>query len=171
MNRANNKWICIYTNAREENIAFNELLKIGLNLYFPRYKKTVSHARKIIEKIYPLFPRYLFAQLSKEICFSLLKRTRGLADYMHDAYGIPTTVNNKIIHYLKNREDIEGFIQLNNDRFKKGDRITITQGYLKNIPAVFLNQSDEERVKILLELMGREHILKMPLNYIDRLSY
>ena len=46
MKKMNKNWLCIYTNAREEHLAFQELLMQGLNLYFPRYKRTVRHARK-----------------------------------------------------------------------------------------------------------------------------
>ena len=76
----NNNWFCIYTNAREEQIAFNELLIQGLKIYFPRYRRTIRHARKSQEKIFSLFPRYFFAleleafYLSTSVPFSLTSK-------------------------------------------------------------------------------------------------
>ena len=55
-----NNWFCIYTNARQEQLAFQELLLKDIDIYFPRYRRTVHHARKSQEKLFPLFPRYFF---------------------------------------------------------------------------------------------------------------
>ena len=166
--KINKRWFCIYTNAREEQIAFQELLLQGLDLYFPRYKRKVNHARKSQEKIYPLFPRYFFALQNNEISLSSLKRTRGLANYIHYHDGTPVFVHQEVINFLKAREDSCGYIQLNNQRFNQGDTVVVTEGIFTRLSAVFLHQKDVERARIMLEFMGREHIVSIPLDSLDR---
>ena len=168
MKKMNNNWFCIYTNAREEQIAFHELLTQGIEIYFPRYKRIVKHARKSQEKIFSLFPRYFFALETEETSFSNIKRTRGVADYIHTYDGSPFRIKQEIIDQIKSREDPNGYIQINNKRFAKGDKVILTKGILSTLNAIFLNQSDSKSGKVLLELLGREHILSTPLDYLDR---
>ena len=168
MKKMNNNWFCIYTNAKEEQIAFHELLNLGLDIYFPRYKRTIKHARKCHEKIFSLFPRYFFAKNSNNVSFSSIKSTRGVSDYLHNCDGSPFRVKQEVIDIIKSREDSSGFIKINNQRFTNGDNIVLTKGILTSIKAIFLNQSDSESGKILINLLGREHILPTPLDYLDR---
>ena len=171
MKKTNKNWFCVYTNFREEHIAFQELLLQNLHLYFPRYRQTVRHARKTQEKVYPLFPRYFFALHDSIVSFSVLKRTRGLATYIHHSDGTPVCVSQEVIDFLKAREDSHGYIRMNNQRFKSGENIQVIQGPLSSLSAVFLTQKDEERAKIMLDFMGREQILSVPLDYLDRFSF
>lgn len=168
MKKINNNWFCIYTNPREEQIALNELINQGLDVYFPKYLRTVSHARKIQEKIFPLFPRYFFVLEKENVSFSLIKRTRGVANYIHQNDGTPVRVKQEIIDFIKSRENSYGYVKINNQRFIKGDKIVVTNGTFSNLSAVFLKQSGEERANIILEFLGRENILDMPLEHIDR---
>tara|TARA_Y100000590_G_C15462936_1_gene917185 strand:+ start:341 stop:859 length:519 start_codon:yes stop_codon:yes gene_type:complete len=168
MSKKNNSWFCIYTNPREEQIALHELINQGLHVYFPKYIRTISHARKIQKKIFPLFPRYFFALETNEVSFSLIKRTRGVANYVHQNDGNPIRIKQEIIDFIKSRENSSGYIQINNDRFTKGDKILVTNGTFTNLSAIFLKQCGHERAKIIVELLGRENILQMPLNHIDR---
>ena len=165
--RNNVFWFCVYTNAREENLAYKGLLLQGFDLYLPLYRRTVRHARKVKEKIYPFFPRYFFALHDTELSLSTLKRTRGVGTYIHQHDGKPVPVRQEVIDFLKSREDSNGYIRMNNQRFNKGEQVLVTQGVLNNLSAVFLTQKDEERAKILLEFMGREHNLLVPLDYLD----
>lgn len=163
-------WFCVYTNAREENLAYHELLHQGFDIYFPLYRRIVRHARKIHEKICPFFPRYFFALNNNTIPLSVLKRTRGVGTYIHQYDGTPVPVANKVIDLLKAREDSQGYIRMNDKRFKKGDQVIVTQGSLNNLSAIFLTQKDEERANILLKFLGREHKLSMPLDYLERIN-
>ena len=164
----NNNWFCIYTKAREEQIAFNELLIQGLKVYFPRYRRTIRHARKSQEKIFSLFPRYFFALENEKVSFSSIKRTRGVADFIHNYDGSPMRVKQEIIDLIKSREDSNGYIQINNQRFNKGDQVIFTRGILSSLRAIFLKQSNSESGRIILELLGREHTLSTPLDCLDR---
>ena len=168
MKKIRNNWFCIYTNANEEHIAFNELLLKGLKIYFPRYKRTIKHARRSQEKIFSLFPRYFFALENENVHFSSINRTRGVSSYLHNDDGSPITVKQEVIDFIKSREDSNGYIQLNNERFSKGDKLVLTRGIFSSLKAIFLKQCNSENARIVIEFMGREHVLPTPLEYLDR---
>tara|TARA_Y100001970_G_C14133729_1_gene803142 strand:+ start:842 stop:1348 length:507 start_codon:yes stop_codon:yes gene_type:complete len=162
------QWICIYTNFREENLASASLSKIGCRIYFPRYKKVINHARKKVEKILPLFPRYFFALKDKNFSLSDLNSARGLNKYISNEKGFPSSVDESVINFLKSREDSDGLIKINHKRFKTGDKIRITKGQFSSLYGIFSSENDEERAKIMMNFLGREHLLSINLNYLDR---
>ena len=53
-------WFVAHTQPLKEIVAQQHLLNQGYEVYMPRFKKIVRHARKIEEKLVPLFPRYIF---------------------------------------------------------------------------------------------------------------
>jgi len=56
------KWHIIYTQTYKEKYLDYQIKNLGLKTYLPLYKRSVSHSRKVIEKTYSLFPRYLFVK-------------------------------------------------------------------------------------------------------------
>ena len=56
-------WCVVYTNVNKETIAEKNLIGQNFITYMPKYKKIISHARKISTVIKPLFPRYLFVNV------------------------------------------------------------------------------------------------------------
>ena len=61
-----------------------------------------------------------------------------------------------IIAQLKQSEDERGFIELKRPRFAPGDKITVLDGAFADCTGIFEAETDETRVAILLELLGRK---------------
>ena len=51
-------------------------------------------------------------------------------------------------------------------RFKRGDRVRIINGPLNDLEGLFESPTDEERVTVLLNLMGREVKVRVPLETV-----
>ena len=98
----------------------------------------------------------MFVKQEKQISLSQLKHTRGIASYVEGEKGVPLTVDAHIIECLRAREDTKGMININRQRFVKGDKVLVKQGPFLHLAAIFCVQKDEERAEILMELMGRE---------------
>ena len=58
------QWYVVQTNPREEGVASSVLKQQGLDIYQPFMQRYVFHARKKTLKRYPLFPNYLFVNVS-----------------------------------------------------------------------------------------------------------
>ena len=166
--KSNLNWICVYTNVRMEIFVFNQIKDLGLDVYLPKYKKSVSNARKIIDKIYPLFPRYLFVKILTRESFSKIKNLRGVSDFIKNDSGIPHKVSSDIIDSIKSRENSEGYI--NYLRFYEGQNIKITKRNFINLRASFLKKICKDKAKVLIELLGREHPIITPYSSIDQIN-
>ena len=153
---------------RMENTVFSQISNIGLDVYLPKYKKNISHARKIIEKIYPLFPRYLFVKSFNNETFLKIKNLRGVSDYLKNKIGYPHFIKDDTIRNLKNRENSDGFI--NQDNFYKGQNILIGKGKIRNFQGSFLSNICKDNAKVLVELLGREHCIIAPRDSLDLIN-
>ena len=77
----------------------------------------------------------------------------------------PAAVADSIIDEIKGREDDDGFIRLGRgQRFSQGDPVKISDGALCNHIGLFHCVTDNDRVIILLDLLGRQTRVKVPLD-------
>ena len=61
------RWYAVYTQPHAETKALEHLLRQGYSAYLPRYRTHVSHARRRLMVLRPLFPRYLFAGIDRVV--------------------------------------------------------------------------------------------------------
>ncbi len=163
----NFNWICIYTNTKMENYVSKQINDLGLDVYFPRYKKSISHARKIIDKIYPLFPRYLFVKTLNNELLVKIRGLHGVSDFIKNNRGSPQKLSNEDIKRLKLRENKEGYINYN--RFLEGQKIRINKAKIFNLKASFVKKICRDNAEVLIELLGREHKIIAPYSSIDQI--
>ena len=77
----------------------------------------------------------------------------------------PATVADAIIEEIRGREDDDGFIRLGRgQRFSQGDPVKISDGALCDHVGLFQCVADNDRVIILLDLLGRLTRVKVPLD-------
>ena len=62
-------------------------------------------------------------------------------------------VDEEIIDSIKLRMK-NGFVQISNDLFKKGERVIIREGLFKDFEGIFEDVKDSERIIILLNLIS-----------------
>lgn len=161
------RWYVVHTHSAAETKALFHLKRQGFDVYLPIYKKTRRHARKVDVVARPLFPRYLFICLdtSTERWWSI-NSTVGVSHLV--CHGDqPTPVADEMISSIKNREDRDGYCSLGAvDTFKKGQVVEISEGPLSEYTGIFDTASDAERVYLLLNLMGREVRVRVPVQTI-----
>jgi transcriptional antiterminator RfaH len=69
----------------------------------------------------------------------------------------PATLPESVITELREREGIDGFIQLSlGPRFKPGDKVRVVDGVFNTSFGSFEGMADRDRVAILLDLLGRK---------------
>ena len=150
-------WYAVNTKSREEFKALFNLKSQGFNTYLPRYKKTRRHARRIDTVHLPLFPKYLFVEFDMDMQnWSCINSTIGVSKLVKFG-SLPSPIPKGFVNEIQKREDANGMVSL--DRYlkiKKGDRITVVSGAFRDFSGVFECQSDDERVAVLLNLMGRD---------------
>tara|TARA_B100000686_G_scaffold331260_1_gene394562 strand:+ start:17504 stop:18007 length:504 start_codon:yes stop_codon:yes gene_type:complete len=150
-------WYVVHTNPNKEEIAERHLIRQNYVTYFPRYKKIINHARKISTVVKPLFPRYLFIKID-------LYKQRWTS--INSTYGVnslvtmqdkPVRVSKEIINKIKSQEDPDGITEIPFlQNFIKGDEVNIHDGIFSGKKGLFMGLTDDNRVKILFDLLGKE---------------
>jgi transcriptional antiterminator RfaH len=151
------RWYVVQTHPRAEGKATWHLQRQGFATYLPRYLKRRRHARRTEAVIAPMFPRYLFVAVD-------VTSQRWLS--IHSTIGVtrlvcngdrPAAVPAAVFDALKLREDANGLIQLDHKpRFLPGDKVCVLGGAFRDCLGLYDGMTNNERVTILLELLGRK---------------
>jgi len=164
------RWYVAHTQPQAEVKAAGHLRNQGFETYLPRYLKRRSHARRIDHVPAPLFTRYLFIAIDLETeRWRAVRSTVGVHDLVLNG-DLPAPVPRGIVEDIKSREDARGYIRLlPRLALAQGDRVEVTDGPLCGASGLFECAADEERVVVLLDLLGRQVRTCVPLETV-RLS-
>ena len=165
------QWYAVYTHPRGEAIAVENLLRQGFDVFFPRYLKRRSHARRIENVPAPLFPRYIFISFdANDAGWRVVRSTRGVVDLVRNGLE-PTPVPGAIVEEIRKRQDEQGFVVLvRHIKLGRGDKIRIDAGPFADYEAIFETMRDNERVVALLQLMGRKVVVNVPVTAVTPVS-
>jgi transcriptional antiterminator RfaH len=162
------RWYVAKTHPNGEQKALFHLKRQGFNVYLPRYLRRVSHARRISWQPRPLFPTYLFVSMSgPDQRWRAINSTVGVAHLICDQRG-PVPVPEGIVAALQNEEDDRGLVMTGRKvPFERGAAVQIMSGAFADHIGSFYGATDDERVVILLDLMGRQVRAKVNLDAIS----
>ena len=149
-------WYTIYTKSRQEMTAVENLRRQSYEVYLPNIKQSHRYRGQWREKIEPLFPRYLFIRLNLgEENIAPIRSTHGVTKLVSFS-GQPATVPGPFIDTLTRASDPDtGLINTEKDLFEVGANVTIMDGPLQGLEAVFKVHDGEQRSIILLEILGK----------------
>lgn len=158
------RWFVVRTHPKGEFKALGHILRQGFDAYLPRYLKRRRHARRSDIVQTPLFPGYLFVEMDPEQArWRALNSTVGVSELIC-TNGRPTPLPADIISDIREREDEEGYVVLGRQNMlRPGDEVRITEGAMADKTGIFECMSDRDRVYLLLDMLGRQVRVKMPL--------
>lgn len=146
-------WYVIYTKPGDEERVKTNLNNQEIETFLPLMETYKYLGGRMIPKIKPLFPNYLFAKLDLEVHYYKVKWTRGVNKILGSGGG-PVPISGQVIQAIKERSGKDNLVKLENE-LKDGDVIQVTSGPLKSLRGVFQKvMSGKGRVKILLSLIG-----------------
>lgn len=150
-------WFVVQTHPHAEAKAVWHLGRQDFETYVPRFRKRRRHAGRTDIIAAPVFPRYIFVSVNLETQrWTSIRSTVGVSRLVCNG-DVPAPLPITVFQDLKNREDDEGFIRLDlRPRFQPGDKISITDGAFRDCLGLYEGMSGEERVAILLDLLGRK---------------
>ena len=147
-------WVLIYTKARQEIIANENLQKQGFKTFLPLIAET--NKNNTFKSLVPVFPRYVFAQINLGLAnWSSIKSSYGVNRIVMFGEKF-TSIPDNIIDLIQGKLNIEGIYKKNISRvdFQKGDSLTIKEGSFAGIDAIFLSNKSKDRVRLLLKLLN-----------------
>lgn len=167
------KWYLIKTKPRQEQKAKQNLENQHYQIYLPMLILRKKRRGIWLEVTEPLFPSYLFICIDDLTDnWSPIRSTKGVANFVR--FGIdskPSFVFEEIIENLKKSEYEQGLHKKDSSQFKKGEKVIISNDRFDNISAIFDNKSKQDRVFILLDMLGRQNRVEVSVNDIISKAY
>ena len=161
------RWYVIRSKPHGESTAQTQLERQGFRIYFPRIVQPTRFRGRWVDRIEPLFPRYLFLQIDdKEQSLAPVRSTVGVTDIVR--FGTEyATVLDETVQELMNRADPEtGLHRLRKPLFERGVHVRVSEGPFSGLEGVFECYEREERVLILLEVLGRQTRVDIPIDQV-----
>ena len=144
-------WYLIKTKPRQEKIAKQNLENQGYVTFCP--------ITKMNNKLVILFPGYLFVQLNdKTQNYSPINSTKGVSYFVKFGLNF-AKVSTSVIKFIKTNQHITTEKLINLNKFKPGDKVQISDGVFKDYMAIFKCYKPDERVILLMNLLGYERSL------------
>ncbi len=150
-------WFAVVTKPRQERVAHENLQRQGFQCFLPMAENPYQRrSRKHARIIEPLFPRYLFLSAIAEFQnLAPVRSTRGVITMVRFGTKL-AIVPEFIIMALKNlMAPGSDLIRIQPVKIEEGDEVRIFDGPLAGIGAIVHKRNSEDRVQLLLEMLGR----------------
>jgi transcriptional antiterminator RfaH len=154
------EWFILQFKPNSHHLAAKNLNRQGFETFLPLHNTTSRQSSRFINTSKPLFPGYMF------IAFD---RTEFEWHKINNTYGVTRLVNinsflrsipTKFVENLMKRYDLSGNL-LPIKKLKKGDQVQILKGPFANYVANVETYEDDQRIWLLMDLMGRRSKIKI----------
>lgn len=149
-------WYTLLTKSRFENVVFNDLQKKSIEVFLPKIKKRSQRRdRKSMINV-PLFPGYLFVNITLDPVTHLsVVKTTGAVRLLGYSSG-PVSVPSAHIESLRivtgtGLDVVSGTI----NTLQKGERVLVIRGPFSGVKGEFLRHKGKDRVIIKIETLGQ----------------
>lgn len=147
-------WIVAISKPCRETYAAENLARQRTDCYFPKITEIVERGprnqRYKLERIVPLFPRYLFVRIEHQWHFIL--NTFGIAGIIMRGEE-PLFAPLSIMQQMWERQDDEGLVQL--PRLVRGAAVAVVKGPLAGQRGIYQGMGSGERQRVLLDFLNR----------------
>ena len=157
-------WFAVMTKPRAEAEAHVCLMRQGFETLFPRTRRTVRAASGMVVRTESLFPRYVFIRSDPSLqSLATVRSTRGVTTIVRFGLGEPARVPDEVITQIRARmDDDDGFVRLAAPELLAGTKVRINEGPFSGLDAIFAAAHGDDRVRLLLTMMGSEREIVVP---------
>lgn len=150
------RWYLVYSKPRQEQAAKENLERQGYHIYLPLLKVPRRRLGRRVVRVEPMFPRYLFIELDTvKDNWAPIRSTVGVQKMVR--FGVePTPVPAGLVSALRAREDAQGVQNIPLHSYETGQRVRIEEGPFTGYEGIFIAKTGEERVLVLLDVVGRQ---------------
>lgn len=179
-------WYVVQSNIKCEEKAEANIEAAGIACYLPSYKKEIVHHRtkKVIEKVYPLFRRYLFVQMPvNNADWYKLRSCEGVESVLGiNGRPIPVPASS-VAHFLTAQAEMQyddtteakiyrGEIKRSHKEqmkatFKPGRQIIATRGTFAGFSGHVVSIKGASEVRAMIQLLGGLVPVTFPIGDIE----
>ena len=157
------RWYLVQCKPNAAQIAVHNLENQSFGTFLPLQEITKRKGKIFQRQIRPLFPGYLFVQIHPDQGpWRQVNSTRGVASLVRLG-AEPSVVPNEIVDALMARCDQQSILrQTSETQLHAGNQAQVTQGPFSGFIATISNIEPNNRINILIEIMG--HTTKVAVN-------
>ena len=149
------EWFIIQLKPNSHNQALKNLTQQGFETFLPLDDVTLRKASRFVTITKPLFPGYMFVSFDRaKSDWHKINNTYGVSRLI-TFNSIIKSIPSIFIDHLMKRYDLSGKL-IPVQKLKKGDRVTISKGPFANFIASVEEYETDQRISILMDLMGRK---------------
>lgn len=160
------------TRPREETRVIHHLaLRLAdVETFLPKIEVVRRHARRRIVFLEPLFPSYLFTRFRIDPrTWQAVRWAPGVRRMLGED-GQPAEVSPDLITTIQQRIEPLGFVRIGM-QIKAGDRVRVKGGSFAGLEGIFERPTTRrDRVRVLLEILGRVTPLELDVFELERVS-
>ena len=161
-------WYLVQTKPRQERTALVNLVRQGYEAFLPLLRRQQRRQGRLVARVEPLFPRYLFVRLQAEKDnFAPIRSTLGVAQLVRfgSAYAC---VPDALVTEIQGRAGPDGVAEQPPASFSAGDRVRVVAGPFAGYEGVFDAARGRDRVTLLLEIASRHVAIELPAGVVDQ---
>jgi len=154
-------WYVIHSKPKCEHIAAGLMMGLpDVETYCPRIKFQRNTPRGKVWFIEALFPSYFFARFTPLTSMRAVKYSQSVIRIV-DFGGQMTAVDDEVIQAIRDEMDGQEIKEIRVG-LKVGDSVELTEGAMRGLKGIVNSiHSGEDRVKILMEFLGRVSLIEV----------
>ena len=153
-------WYLVHTKPRQEARALENLQRQNYPCLLPMLRTERLRQRRLAVVEEPLFPRYLFIELSDEVNWSPIRSTLGVSNLVRFGSTV-AKVPPSVVEALRRDQDARTRQDPARPLFSPGQKVEITSGPFAGLEAVFDMADGDARAMVLIELLSKQ--VRLPL--------
>jgi transcriptional antiterminator RfaH len=155
------EWFILQFKSNSHHQATKNLNQQGFETFLPLHDTTSRKLSRFINTSKPLFPGYMFIRFDRgESDWHKINNTYGVSRLI-TFNSILKSIPTRFVDSLMKRYDASGKL-LPTQKLKKGDQVTLLTGPFANFIATVEKYEADQRIWILLDLMGRKTKIQTP---------
>ena len=163
------EWFILQFKSNSHHQAAKNLNRQGFDTFLPLHDITSRKSSRFINTSKPLFPGYMFIKFDRtEPDWHKINNTYGVSRLI-TFNSILKSIPNRFVYSLMKRYDLSGKL-LPIKKLKKGDKVKILEGPFANFIATVEKYETDQRIWVLMDLMGRKSKIQTSLNTLQ-ISY
>jgi len=149
------EWFILQFKSNSHHLAAKNLTRQGFETFLPLHETTSRRLSRFINTSKPLFPGYMFIRFDRaESEWHKINNTYGVS-HLITFNSILKSIPTIFVDHLMKRYDLSGKL-LPIQKLKKGDQVTVLTGPFANFIATVEKYEADQRIWILMDLMGRK---------------
>jgi transcriptional antiterminator RfaH len=163
------EWFILQFKSNSHHLAAKNLNRQGFETFLPLHDTTSRRLSRFMNTTKPLFPGYMFIKFDRaESEWHKINNTYGvsrLITFNSILKSIPTT----FVDSLMMRYDLSGKL-LPIKKLEKDDHVKVLKGPFANFIATVEKYEADQRIWILMDLMGRRTKIQTPSDNLQQLG-